>query len=107
VSTIRNSELKDKNVVVQMNSRTASEQGLREGDNVTLGSSGGRIAATVKISEKVMNGVAAVPMGFGHTAWDEFSRGKGDNVNKIFTAAREPETGTHVWTGSQVKVAKA
>jgi anaerobic selenocysteine-containing dehydrogenase len=107
VSTIRNSELKDKNVVVQMNSRTASEQGLREGDNVTLGSSGGRIAATVKISEKVMNGVAAVPMGFGHTAWDDFSRGKGDNVNKIFTAAREPETETHVWTGTQVNVAKA
>jgi hypothetical protein len=54
-----------------------------------------------------MTGVAAVPMGFGHTAWDEFSRGKGDNVNKILTAVREPETGTHVWTDSLVKVAKA
>jgi len=92
---------------VQMNSRTAREQGLRDGDTVTLGSQGGAIAATLKVSEKVMTGVAAVPMGFGHTAWDEFSRGKGDNVNKILTAVREPETGTHVWTDSLVKVAKA
>jgi anaerobic selenocysteine-containing dehydrogenase len=107
VSTIRESELDGSRVVVRMNSRTARENGLREGDSVTLGASGGRVAAKVKISEKVMTGVAAVPMGFGHTAWDEFSKGKGDNVNKLFTAAREPETGSYVWTGSLVRVAKS
>ena len=107
VSTIRKSDLDGSRMVVQMNSRTARENGLREGDGVTLTGRGGQVQAKVKISEKVMTGVAAVPMGFGHTAWDEFSRGKGDNANKLFTAAREPETGSYHWTGSRVMVAKS
>jgi anaerobic selenocysteine-containing dehydrogenase len=104
---IRESELDKGRLVALMNSRTARENGIRDGDKVTLKGSAGEARAVVRISEKVMNGVVAAPLGLGHTAWDEFSRGKGDNVNKLLTASVEPETGALAWTGSRVAVAKS
>ena len=45
-------------------------------------------------------------MGFGRSAWDEFTKGKGENVYKILTASEEAGTGMKVWAGSTVAVAK-
>jgi hypothetical protein len=50
--------------------------------------------------------VLGAPLGFGHTAFDEFSKSKGENVCKLLTVNAEPGTGMSVWTGSRVKIAK-
>ena len=45
-------------------------------------------------------------LGFGRSAWDEYTKGKGDNVYKILTVSDEAGTGLKVWAGSTVTVAK-
>jgi hypothetical protein len=46
-------------------------------------------------------------LGFGHTAWDDFSRGKGDNVFKLLAAEVEVQTGVSRFATARVAVSKA
>jgi anaerobic selenocysteine-containing dehydrogenase len=78
---------------------------VKGGDTVRLAGASGEFAARVHVCEKVMDGVVAAPLGLGHTAWDEYVKGKGDNVHKLLAVAEEPETGRTVWTGSRVNIA--
>ncbi|MBN2139409.1 MAG: molybdopterin-dependent oxidoreductase [Desulfovibrionaceae bacterium] len=105
-TTIRDTELKGSVMCVQVCKATAKQLGVSEGSKVKLTGAGGECKALVHVFEGVMPGVVAVPLGFGHTAWDEFSKGKGDNVNKILTARIEPGSGLTTWAGSTVNVAK-
>lgn len=105
-TTIRDTELLGKDMFVAMNSATAKELGLTQGAAVKLTGGKGECKARVNISEGVMPGVVSVPVGFGHTAWDEFSKGKGDNVFKILGVSAEPGTGLATWTGSTANIAK-
>ncbi|WP_457571143.1 menaquinone reductase molybdopterin-binding-like subunit QrcB [Desulfovulcanus sp.] len=107
VVTIREHELKGKDFYVHMNKVTAKELGLKQDNKVKLVSSAGECKALVNITETVMNGVVAAPLGFGHTAWDDFSKGKGDNIFNVLTVTQEKGTGLYVWNNSQVKVVKA
>ncbi|MBU1249146.1 MAG: molybdopterin oxidoreductase [Proteobacteria bacterium] len=101
---IRANELKGMDMFVKLNGATAAAQGLSEGDKVTLTGSGGECKALVHVSEDVMDGVVAVPEGFGHTEWDEFSRGKGDKVYGIL--AKNADGGSTSWAGTTVNIAK-
>jgi menaquinone reductase, molybdopterin-binding-like subunit len=51
--------------------------------------------------------IVAAPLGFGHTAWDAFSRGKGDNIYNILTVRTEAVSDLSVWVDSRVRIAKA
>jgi hypothetical protein len=73
---------------------------------VKLAAGGADISARVNLSEGVMPGVVAAPLGLGRTAWDPYTKGKGDNVCKILAVSAEPGTGLSVWAGSAVSVAK-
>ena len=103
--TVSKFELQGKDLFVQINGKTAKKLNASEGSTVKLSGAGGECVARVHINEGVMNDVIAAPLGFGHTAWDEFSRGKGDNISKILTVGTEPGTGMAVWTSSFVSVA--
>ncbi|WP_028574199.1 menaquinone reductase molybdopterin-binding-like subunit QrcB [Desulfonatronovibrio hydrogenovorans] len=103
--TIKESELSAKGFYVQMNSATAFKHNLRQGQAVTLASEAGTCRALVNITEAVMDDVVAVLMGFGHTAWDEFSQGKGDNVFKLLTVTSERGTDIPVWNRTRVRIA--
>jgi hypothetical protein len=98
-------DLKDGALYVRLNAATAKQHGLSEGSRVTLAGAGAPCSARVYISENVMTGVVAVPLGFGHTAFDAFSKGKGDNFLSIMTATPEAGTDMTAWTGSEVKIA--
>ena len=104
--TIFDTELRKKDMFVKLNGNTAKSVGVKAGDMVKLTSAKGECMARVRIYEGVMDGVVAVLHGFGHTAWDEFSRGKGDNVNKILTVSVDAD-GNAVSTGSAVTIAKS
>lgn len=104
--TIRDTELSGKDLFVQMNAATAKKAGLGEGDKVKLSAGTGEIKARVHVNEGVAAGTVAVLLGLGRSAWDEFTKGKGDNVYKILTVSDEAGTGLKVWAGSTVTVAK-
>lgn len=102
VSTVRETDC-----MVQMNAKTARSCGVKAGQTVRLSGPGGKMTAQVAITEKVMTGVVAAPLGLGHTAWDEFSRGLGDNAFKLLAATDEPETGMTAWSKTLVEIAHA
>lgn len=104
-SVIPDDLLKGKAMFAHMCSATAAKLGVHAGGSVTLASAFGELKAKVAMDESVMPGVVAVPMGLGHTAWDNFSKNKGDNVSKILTVSAEPGTGASIWAASTVKIA--
>ncbi|WP_462323928.1 menaquinone reductase molybdopterin-binding-like subunit QrcB [Desulfoplanes sp.] len=107
VLTIRDTELKDNVLCAQMNSATAAKHGVSQGQTVTVKSGVGSCKAVVSLSESLMPGVVAMPLGFGHTAWDEFSKNKGDNVYKLMEIKPEPGTGMSVFGNPQVQITRA
>lgn len=107
VQTIKETVLKGAMTCVHLNGATAAQAGVDEGDHVVVSSKGGQMDALVHIHEGVMDGVVAAYMGLGHTAFDQYTKGKGDNVSKLLTASFEPGTGLSSWTGTAVKLQKA
>jgi anaerobic selenocysteine-containing dehydrogenase len=105
--TIREDELLGKEFFVQMNGATARRHDLAENDLVTLKSAAGSCTARVNVFEGVMTDVVIAPLGFGHTAWDDFSKGKGENVYDLLGAASEPDTGASLFSTAQVSVTRA
>ncbi len=53
-----------------------------------------------------MPGIVYLPLGFGHTAYDEFLKGKGVNPNNIVQAGQDPISGYPVWWNTPVKLVK-
>ncbi len=106
LTTIPDNQLLGEMFFVDLNQATADKLGIGQGDAVKLSGTSGEIVARVNIFEGIMDGVVGAPIGFGHTAFDEFSQKKGDNTFKVLTVTKEPETGLSVWTGSAVKIAK-
>ena len=104
--TVRETELSGKDLIVQMNAATAKKAGVAEGAKVKLSAGKGELKARVHLNEGVAPGTVAVLLGFGRSAWDEYTKGKGDNVYKILTVSDEAGTGLKVWAGSTVTVAK-
>lgn len=103
---VRDTELKGKDLFVQLNAATAKKLGVAEGNKVKLSAGGAEVKALVHVNEGVAANTAAILLGFGRSAWDEFTKGKGDNVYKILTVSDEAGTGLKVWAGSTVTVAK-
>jgi len=103
---VRETELSGKDLFVQLNAATAKKLGVAEGNKVKLTAGSGEVKARVHVNEGVAADTVAVLLGFGHSAWDEFTKGKGDNIYKILTVSDEAGTGLKVWAGSTVTVAK-
>lgn len=106
-NAIRYDEMLGRDMYVQMNAATAKNLGLKKDDAVKLAVSNGECKARVRIFEGVMNDTIVAPLGFGHTAWDDFSRGKGDNVFKLLAAEVEVQTGVSRFATARVAVSKA
>ena len=92
---------------VAMNGATARKIGVSKHDSVVLSNKSGRLTARVNIYEGITTDTVAVLMGFGHTAFDHFSKGKGENVMQLLTVGFEPGTGVSMWNMSGVNISKA
>jgi hypothetical protein len=53
-----------------------------------------------------MPGIVYMPLGFGHTGYDEFLKGKGVNPNAIVQAGEDPVSGYPVWWNTPVKLVR-
>ena len=102
LNAVSSTELSRGASVVQVNARTAAACGLRQDADVRLAGPEGEIEARVLISEKVMTGVAATPLGLGRGA---FGQPAGGNAHTLLSVADEPDSGLSVWTGSRVNIA--
>lgn len=105
--TIRRWELQGDMNYVMLNGATARKLGVAQHERIVLSNPAGKVTVRVNISEGVTNDTVAMLLGFGHTAFDEFSKGKGENVMKLLAPSVEPGTGMSVWTSTGVNIAKA
>lgn len=106
-NAIRYDEMSGREMYVLVNGVTAKNLGLQQDDAVKLTSASGECQARLRIFEGVMDNTVVAPLGFGHTAWDDFSRGKGDNVFKLLPASTEDQTGVSRFATVQVVLGKA
>lgn len=106
LKTIKEYELENNTFFVRINQETAQEYSLTQGSLVKVRSKAGECKAKVNIDEGVITNVVAVPLGFGHSKWDKFSRNKGDNAYKLFTVSKEKGSGLAVWSNTEVKLEK-
>jgi len=90
-----------------VNPKTASQYGLKQGDAVYVESRKGRVSVRLNLAEGVMPGVLFLPMGLGHKAYDEYQRGKGVNVCEIMEPGKDPLSGQPAWWETRVRVYKA
>lgn len=99
--------LSDNDLFVRINPITALYQNLREGDTVILESPRGKVRVRLHTFEGVREGVVLIPLGFGHTAYDEFLRDKGVDARRILEAKRDPISGLPVWWATSGRITRA
>ena len=105
LTAVPETELAGQVACVRLNAATAASLGLHDGDMVTLSGADSRCRGKVQLFESIMNGAIAVPLGFGHTAFDRFSQDKGDNFLSLMPLTAEPGTGLATWLVSEVTIA--
>jgi len=101
-----NNQLRKNESFAEINPKTASEYGLKEGDRVQIKSPSGEVGARLTLFEGAMPGFVYMPLGLGHTAYDEFLKGKGVNPNRIVHAGRDPLSGHPVWWNTPIRITK-
>lgn len=92
---------------VDINPKLARKLGLKQGDKILVSSPSGSIKARVNITETAMPDVVFIPMGFGHTGYDEFIKDKGSNPNDIIYGKKDPISGHGIWWTTPVRIVKA
>ncbi|SPD73734.1 Molybdopterin oxidoreductase [uncultured Desulfobacterium sp.] len=89
-----------------INPGTASEFRIKQGDYIIIQSKACAVKARASLSHGAMPGVVYMPLGFGHTAYDEFIREKGVNPNLLIPPGKDPLSGHPVWWTTPVKIMK-
>ncbi len=105
--TLFDHQLRKDESFVEINPETARRLGLAEGDRVRLETGSGDVGARVHLFEGAMPGCAYLPMGFGHTAYGIYQKGKGVNPMDVVVPVSDPVSGHMVWWKTPVKVRKA
>jgi anaerobic selenocysteine-containing dehydrogenase len=104
--TIFDHQLLKERSFAAVNPETAAKYALKEGDEVIVQSPAGKVHVRVNLFEGAMPGIVYLPLGFGHTAYDEFLQGKGANPNDIIQRGRDPLSGDAVWWNTRVEIIK-
>lgn len=105
--TLFDNQLRKNESYAEMNPQTASSYGLKQDDRIVIESKKGRIRVRVNLFEGAMPDVVYLPLGLGHTAYNEYHQGKGANPNEIIDFAGDPLSGQMIWWKTRVKIAKA
>jgi anaerobic selenocysteine-containing dehydrogenase len=107
MKSVDDTVLKGTEVFIEINPKTAGEQGLREGQLAMLSTPVGKAKVKVHLFDGIMPGIVALPRGLGHTAYDEYLAGKGINFNELIGPVEDPVSGLDTAWGIRVKLAKA
>ena len=104
--TLFDNQLLKNDSFAMVNPKTASEYHLHQGDTVIIESAAGAVQVRVDVSHGAMPGMVYMPLGFGHTAYDEYIKEKGANPNDIVHAGKDPLSGQPIWWSTSVKITK-
>lgn len=104
--TLFDNQLRQDDSFAEINPVDAAKLGLKEGDAAMIQSPRGMARVRVTLFEGAMPGVVFLPLGLGHTAYDEFLRGKGINPNHIIAPAKDPLSGHPIWWHTPVRISK-
>jgi anaerobic selenocysteine-containing dehydrogenase len=104
--TLFDNQLKKDNSFIEINPETALKYGLKEGDRAAITSEKGSVEAIVHLFEGAMPDVIYMPMGFGHTAFDDFIRGKGCSPNSLMGGCTDILSGQPAWWNTPVRIKK-
>lgn len=91
-----------------MNGATAAKLKVKPGDLIRLTAGNNKeITVVAAVFEGILPDTVSLVAGLGHTAFDQFSKGKGSNVVELTAVSREPGTDLPVWGLAGVKAARA
>jgi len=105
--TLLDTQLKKDESFVEINPETAARFKLRQDDRAKLTTPAGKAVVRVNLFEGAMPGVVYMPLGMGHSAYDEFMKNKGVNANELIAPGKDPVSGYPVWWNTPVKIKKA
>ena len=89
---------------IEMTPDTARALGAEEGQLVTVASDHGRVEASVVVNPHLAEGVVAIAIGQGHTAFGRYATGRGVNPMALLDPAPEARSGGVRWVGTGVDV---
>jgi anaerobic selenocysteine-containing dehydrogenase len=104
--TLFDHQLREDESFAEINPQTAKAHKVKEGDRVVITSARGAIRVRVHLFDGARPGVVYLPMGFGHTAYDEYQKGKGVNPHEIMNGKTDPLSGQPAWWATRVKIEK-
>lgn len=94
---------------VELNSHTAEEMGLREGDIVSVTTGSGSIKGVLYPNPALPPQVVAVPLGQGRRSGSDYATGgdarESSNALDLLSAAHLTENGSLAWAGHMAQVA--
>lgn len=91
----------------EINTQTADNLRIKDGDKVWVESEVGRIKAKARVFEGIRPGVVAIASGQGHYACGEWADGIGVNPNRIMILNYDEESGQPCFFNTRVKVYRA
>ena len=98
--------LKGNDLLVEIHPGTAAKYKLAEGDKVRIKTPFGEAKVRVHIFEGIMPELIAVPLGLGHSAYDEYLAGKGVNAHQLLGYTEEKISGIATWAMAKVNLVK-
>jgi anaerobic selenocysteine-containing dehydrogenase len=91
---------------VELNSVTAHQHGIVDGDIVEVRSAHASLQAPVVISPGIGPDTVAMPVGQGHEHFTRYASGRGANPLPLLAPATEPATGQLAWAATRVAIRK-
>ncbi len=107
LKTVPDSVLNKSDALVEINSVTARNKNLADGQSAVLETATGKARVKIHVTEAIANDVIALPRGLGHTAYDDYLAGKGVNINTLVGPAEDPVSGLDVAWGVKAKLTEA
>ncbi len=102
--TVADTVLRNNDIFVEVNPKTAAAYGLSEGTVAMLKTPTGEAKVRAHLYEGVRPGVVAIPTGLGHSAYDDYLSGKGVNANDVIGTVEDPVSGLDIAWGSRASL---
>jgi len=89
---------------VEINSKTAEEKGIREGDVMEITSPNGTVEAPAYVHPAVPPWTVSMPIGQGHTTFGRYAEGVGVNTLSILVPITDGDTNALAWAATRVRL---
>ncbi len=89
---------------VEIHPEAAQEMGVRDGDQVWVESSLGRLQVRARLFEGTRRDVVSMPMGLGHAAGGRWAKGRGVDPSDLVVRSTDPGEGFGIHKQTRVRI---